>query len=116
MRAGIAHDSHPQAGHEQAGRRHAALVDVLVHEGRPREERKRLAFCARVEGRVISSTNGPALGETHVAVISDFHIVLVRLPAREATPTRGARVVAIGPLFRARDGQREIQAFRFDAT
>ncbi len=84
--------------------------------GVPREERKRLAFCARVEGRVISSTNGPALGETHVAVISDFHIVLVRLPAREATPTRGARVVAIGPLFRARDGQREIQAFRFDAT
>jgi hypothetical protein len=42
--------------------------------------------------------------------------VLVRLPNWEATPNRGANVVAIGPLFRARDGQREIQAFQFDAT
>jgi hypothetical protein len=84
--------------------------------GVPREERERLAFCARVEGRVILSTHGPALGEAHVAVISDFHIVLVRLPEWEATPARGARVVVIGPLFRARDGQREIQAFRFEAA
>jgi hypothetical protein len=82
----------------------------------PRRERKRLAFCARVEGRVIASTHGPAPDETHIAVISDFHIVVVRLPDREATPTRGADVVAIGPLFRARDGQREVQAFRFETT
>ncbi len=116
MRAGIAHDSHPQAGHEQAGRRHAALVDVLVHEGRPPRGtqatgvlRTRRRTCDQLDQRTRA-------GETHVAVISDFHIVLVRLPDREATPTRGARVVAIGPLFRARDGQREIQAFRFDAT
>jgi hypothetical protein len=84
--------------------------------GTPRKERKRLAFCARVEGRVISSTYGPKPGEAHVAVISDFHIVVVRLPERAATPKRGARIVAIGPLFRARDGQREVQAFRLGAT
>jgi hypothetical protein len=84
--------------------------------GTPREERKRLAFCARVEGRVISSTHGPGAEEAHIAVISDFHIVVVRLPDWEATPKTGAKIVAIGPLFRARDGQREIQAFRFEKT
>jgi len=81
--------------------------------GAPRKERERLAFCARVEGRVLESTHGPAAGEAHVAVISDFHIVIVRLPESVTTPRRGTNVVAIGPLFRARDGQREVQAFRF---
>jgi hypothetical protein len=75
-----------------------------------------LAFCARVDGRVLSSTHGPGAEETHIAVLSDFHIVVVRLPDWEATPKRGANIVAIGPLFRARDGQREVQAFRFDVT
>jgi hypothetical protein len=84
--------------------------------GVPREERIRLAFCARIEGRVIASTQGPNPGEAHVAVISDFHLVLVRLPSWDAAPKKGARVVAIGPLFRARDGQREIQAFWYDAA
>jgi hypothetical protein len=84
--------------------------------GLPRKERERLAFCARVEGRVLESTHGPNADESHVAVISDFHIVVVRLPDWEATPKRGAKIVAIGPLFRARDGQREIQAFRFEKT
>ncbi len=72
-----------------------------------------MAFCARVDGRVLDSTHGPAPEEVHLAVLSDFHIVIVRLPDGTATPTRGAHVVAIGPLFRARDGQREVQAFRF---
>jgi hypothetical protein len=49
-------------------------------------------------------------------VISDFHLVIVRLPNWEATPNRGAKIVAIGPLFRARDGQREVQAFRYETT
>jgi hypothetical protein len=83
--------------------------------GEPREDRVRLAFCARVEGRVLSSTHGPGADEAHVAVISDFHIVVVRLPDWAATPNRGTEIVAIGPLFRARDGQREVQAFRFEA-
>jgi hypothetical protein len=84
--------------------------------GVPRKERLRLAFCGRVEGRVLSSTHGPQADEAHVAVISDFHIVVIRLPDWEATPKRGTNVVAIGPLFRARDGQREVQAFRFEKT
>lgn len=84
--------------------------------GIPRRERKRLAFCARVEGRVIASTHGPAPEEAHIALISDFHIVLVRLPNWETTPARGADIVAIGPLFRARDGQREVQAFWYDTA
>jgi hypothetical protein len=84
--------------------------------GKAREDRRRLAFCARVEGRVLTSTHGPAPGETHLAVLGDFHIVLVRLPDYAATPGPGTRIVAIGPLFRARDGQREVQAFRFDVT
>jgi hypothetical protein len=84
--------------------------------GKAREDRRRLAFCARVEGRVLASTHGPTPGETHLAVLGDFHIVLVRLPDYAATPGAGARIVAIGPLFRARDGQREVQAFRFDVT
>jgi hypothetical protein len=102
-----------------ADRRDAAAMPSWMYwctRGIPREERRRLAFCARVEGRVLDSTHGPALGEAHIAVISDFHIVIVRLPDWEAMPTWGVRVVAIGPLFRARDGQREIQAFRFEAT
>jgi len=43
--------------------------------------------------------------------------IIAHKPAADgqATPTRGANVVAIGPLFRARDGQREVQAFRFEA-
>jgi hypothetical protein len=82
--------------------------------GKPRQERKRLAFCARVDGRVIASTHGPNPTEVHIAVISDFHLVIVRLPDGTATPARGVQVVAIGPLFRARNGQREVQAFRFD--
>jgi hypothetical protein len=84
--------------------------------GIPRKERERLAFCARVQGRVIASTHGPNPDEAHIAVIADFHIVLVRLPNWEATPERGTDIVAIGPLFRARDGQREVQAFWYDTT
>ncbi len=81
--------------------------------GSAREDRRRLAYCARVEGRVLAATHGPAPGETHVAVLGDFQLIIVRLPDGAATPARGARVLAIGPLLRARDGQREIQAFRF---
>jgi hypothetical protein len=81
--------------------------------GEAREDRRRLAFCARVQGRVLAATHGPAPGEAHLAVIGDFHLVIVRLPDWVATPARGARVTAIGPLFRARDGQREVQAFWF---
>jgi hypothetical protein len=102
-----------------AGGQGAAVEPSWEHwctRGEPREDRRRLAFCARVAGRVLSSTHGPNADEAHIAVIGDFHIVLVRLPDWEATPRRGAEIVAIGPLFRARDGQREVQAFWYRKT
>jgi hypothetical protein len=113
---------HRPAAAGQRGAAAAATTTALPSwehwctKGEPREDRVRLAFCARVEGRVLSSTHGPGTGEAHVAVISDFHIVVVRLPDWVETPGRGTEIVAIGPLFRARDGQREVQAFRFEAT
>ena len=82
--------------------------------GTPREDRIRLAFCARVDGRVLGSTVGPGQHEGHLALLSHFHLVLVRIDESIAMPSRGARVIAIGPLFRARDGQREVQAFRLE--
>jgi hypothetical protein len=80
--------------------------------GRAREDRRRLAFCARVDGLVLTSSHGPAPGETHVAVVGGFHLTIVRLPNDARTPGLGTRLVAVGPLVRARNGQREIQAFR----
>ncbi len=80
--------------------------------GRAREDRRRLAFCARVDGLVLTSSHGPAAGETHVAVVGEFHLTVVRLPDGAPTPSLGTRLVAVGPLVRARDGQREVQAFR----
>lgn len=76
-----------------------------------RPDRRRLAFCARVSGIVLASTRGPSPGESHVAMLADFHLVIVRLPDGARTPGLGAHVRATGPLLRARDGQREVQAF-----
>lgn len=101
-------------------------IHVLVHKpptagaswehwcttGQVREDRKRLAYCARVDGLVLASTHGPGRQETHVAVIGGFHLTVVRLPTGAPTPSPGTRLVAIGPMLRARDGQREVQAFR----
>jgi hypothetical protein len=79
--------------------------------GNVREDRQRLAYCARVEGHVVASSHGPNADEAHLAVVSDFHLVIVRLPPGAATPGWGSNVVAVGPLLRARNGQREVQAF-----
>jgi hypothetical protein len=101
-------------------------IDVLDHRpaatgaawehwcttGQVREDRKQLAYCARVDGLVLASTHGPGRDETHVAVIGGFHLTVVRLPTGAPTPSPGTRLVAIGPVLRARDGQREVQAFR----
>lgn len=98
----------PAAGSGGAGA--PAWAHWCTH-GTVRRDRVRLAFCARVEGRVVSSTVGPAPGEAHVAVIGGFHLTIVRLPEDARRPAWGSSIVAIGPLLRARDGQREIQAF-----
>jgi hypothetical protein len=80
--------------------------------GRVRQDRRRLAYCARADGLVLASTHGPGVGEVHVAIVSDFHLVIVRLPDGSRAPSLGARLVAVGPLLRARNGQRELQAFK----
>lgn len=80
--------------------------------GQAREDRTRLAYCARVDGLVVTSSHGPASGETHVAVVGGFHLTIVRLPDGSRTPSLGTRLIAVGPLIRARDGQHEVQAFR----
>lgn len=97
------------------GTRVAAAQPAWEHwctTGEVREDRKRLAFCARVSGLVLASTHGPGPREIHVAVIGGFHLTIVRLPDDVAAPSLGTRLVAIGPMLRARNGQREIQAFR----
>lgn len=84
--------------------------------GDVREDRIRIAFCARVSGIVVDSSRGPAAGEAHVAVVGAFHLTVVKLATDAAIPAVGSRVVAIGPLFRARNGQREVQAFRLQRS
>jgi hypothetical protein len=80
--------------------------------GQVRQDRVRLAYCARVDGLVLASHHGPGALETHVAVVGGFHLTIVRLPDGMRTPAVGTRLVAVGPLVRARNGQREVQAFR----
>ncbi|HYZ82491.1 MAG TPA: hypothetical protein VE571_14540 [Solirubrobacteraceae bacterium] len=84
--------------------------------GDVREDRIRIAFCARINGIVVYSNRGPAPGEAHVAVVGAFHLTVVKLPTGAGIPAVGTRVVAIGPLFRARNGQREVQAFRLQRS
>lgn len=81
--------------------------------GQIRLDRRRIAFCARVDGIVIATTHGPGPAEIHLAVLGDFHVTLVRPPDGARAPGIGSRVWAIGPLLRARDGQRELQAFHW---
>lgn len=84
--------------------------------GTPREDRVRLAFCARVDGLVIAWTHGSGPRESHLALLSDFHLVIVKMPEGAATPAWGSEMVAIGPLFRASDGEREVQAFHVERS
>ena len=84
--------------------------------GAVREDRVRIAFCARINGIVVYSNRGPGPGEAHVAVVGAFHLTVVKLPTGAAIPAVGSRVLAIGPVFRARNGQREVQAFRLQRS
>jgi hypothetical protein len=84
--------------------------------GQVRLDRRRIAYCARVDGLVLATSRGPDPGEIHLAVVGGFHLTIVRLPNRSRDPGIGARVTAVGPLLRARDGQREVQAFHWEST
>jgi hypothetical protein len=93
-------------------RRGGATWERWCTAGKVREDRRRLAFCARIDGRALASTHGPGVGEIHVAVVGGFHLTIVRLPDGSPTPSLGTRMIAVGPLVRARNGQREVQAFK----
>ncbi len=72
----------------------------------------RVAFCARLEGRVLAhvSASDSDDGERHVLVAGAFHVTLVELHGAMRTPPIGSTVVAIGPLQRASLGLREMIA------
>jgi hypothetical protein len=74
-----------------------------------RPDRLLLARCARVSGHVVWTRRGAH--ETHLAVLADFHLLVVKLLPDVAAPGRGSSLTAIGPLVRARNGLREVQAF-----
>lgn len=78
-----------------------------------RTDRVRLAYCARVQGIVVDETHGPAPDESHLAVLGDFRLTIIRLSDGPRAPGVGTRVAVVGPLLRARDGQREVQAFHW---
>jgi hypothetical protein len=67
----------------------------------------KLAFCARVVGRVLASqTMG---GEPHLLVSGGFHFTLVELRPGARVPPLGSDITAIGPLFRGELGLRELK-------
>jgi hypothetical protein len=75
-----------------------------------RPEHPRLAFCARVSGRVVYSHVNSGSGEAHLLVLANFHMIVVELHAPARAPGWGAHITAVGPLLRAGFGQREVQA------
>jgi hypothetical protein len=80
-----------------------------------RDDRPLLALCARVDGHVIAIQHDKP-GETHLAVLSEFHVMVVKLPPGGRSPGWGSRITAVGPMVRARNGLREIQAFEVHPT
>jgi hypothetical protein len=100
-------------------RRSAAAAPAWARPcvGRPaRADRPRVAFCARVAGRVVAVRHGPNAGETHLALVSRLHLFVVLLPDGARAPGPGSRLTAVGPLVRARNGLREVQAFTVDGA
>ena len=82
-------------------------------DGQVRTDRRQIGYCSRVTGIVLASTHGPAAGESHLAIVGDFHLFIVRMPDRASDPGPGTHIEVVGPLVRARDGEREVQAFRW---
>ena len=79
----------------------------------PRHDRELLESCARVAGRVVAvraevlPTRPP---EVHLAMIADFHLFVVKLAPGLGRPSLGSTVTVVGPLVRASNGLREIDA------
>jgi len=76
----------------------------------------RLAFCARVDGRVVGALSKPHSTERHLLVTGGLHVTVVELPPGARQPGWGTRVVAVGPLQRAGHGLRELLALEFHSS
>jgi hypothetical protein len=72
----------------------------------------RLAFCARLRGRVVADLPAFTSGDRqrHVVVAGDFHVTLVELGPSMRTPRLGSTVAVAGPLQRGGAGLREMIA------
>ena len=81
----------------------------------PRPDRVLLSRCARATG-VVAHVRAQGSGESaevHFALLGRFGALIVKLgdPAALATPSVGSRVTVVGPLVRASNDMREIQAW-----
>jgi len=74
----------------------------------PRPDRELIDRCARVEGIVLHVRRERT--ETHLAVVARLHLFVVKLGDGARPPSAGSRLSAVGPLVRARNGMRELQA------
>jgi hypothetical protein len=93
---------------DPGGAPHAAWSRLC--DGRAaRPDRVLLARCARVHGRVLWVRRRPR--EVHLALIARLHVFVVKLAPGMPSPGVGAALTATGPLVRARNGFREVQAF-----
>lgn len=98
---------------ESAAARPAWSAPCFWHQ--PRRDRPLLARCARATGVVAHvRTEGSAdSAEVHFALVGRFGALIVKLgdPRMIETPSVGSRITAVGPLVRARNDMREIQAW-----
>jgi hypothetical protein len=81
----------------------------------PRPDRLLLSRCARATG-VVAHVRVEGSGESaevHFALLGRFGALIVKLgdPHALATPSVGSRVTVVGPLVRASNDMREIQAW-----
>ena len=83
---------------------------------RPRNDRVLLSRCAKVEGRVLYVDREGSPPDTHLAVVADLHLFLVKLRPADAVPPAGSTISVVGPLKRANNGLREVQAAAVERT
>ena len=84
-------------------------------ERAPRQDRKLLARCARVTGRVLwvrRAGLGPT-SKAHIVLASGFGVVLAKMSpyTGRTVPAIGDYITVVGPLVRSRAGVTEIQFF-----
>jgi hypothetical protein len=83
----------------------AAIAVCDAH--RPRPDRVLIARCAQARGRVVWVRRSH--GETHLALVGRFHLLVVKVRGR--APSIGAEASFTGALVRSRTGFRELQAW-----